>query len=63
MKFSGRTAKAEEPSIVSINSSRSIGGVLHYQVQWSNEAKDSWEPAKKVKELAPTILKSFKVVN
>jgi len=59
-RSSGRTAKAEDSSIVSINSSRSIGGVLHYQVQWSNEAKDSWEPAKKVKELAPTILKSFK---
>ena len=59
MLFSGRTAS--EATIVAINSSRSIGGVLHYQVQWSNNAKDSWEPAKKVKSLAPTILKSFKV--
>ena len=57
--LSGR-AKTDEDVMVAVRAFRKIGGVDHYQVEWSSDAKkDSWEPAKDVKKVAKSLVDEF----
>lgn len=46
--------------VVAVKSFRKIGGVDHYQVEWSSSSrKDSWEPAKDVRKVAKSLVDEF----
>ena len=56
--FSARNAT--EDVVVAVKSFRKIGGVDHYQVEWSSATrKDSWEPAKEVRKVAKSLVVEF----
>jgi len=51
---------ATEDVVVAVKSFRKIGGVDHYQVEWSSATrKDSWEPAKEVRKVAKSLVVEF----
>lgn len=60
-RSSGRKPTGESKDvIVAVRSFRKIGGVDHYQVEWSSDSrKDSWEPAKDVKKVARSLVEEY----